>query len=241
MSSPNPAFKIQYALPGRRQVTNDEVDSWELKASRRALKNLRTLLVGQPMVDLVRPQVEAADAFYRSVIATSNGEYQESRIDASVQGLAVSDFLQWHTDWLKQLNTPQDKEAFYLQVMMPAHPEHYYLPEYPVGITETIGGHIARVRLHNDTALPESVLAYADPSYKPVHFVGSLASGETLFYVLQEFKDVEDGAHFILRLLFPASAPQIFFDEHAEHLAIEFRSFMTAAFESKQARLQGEA
>lgn len=51
------------------------------------------------------------------------------------------------------------------------------------------------------------------------------------FYILHEFRDREDGCDCILRLLFPAAAPQVlFFDDHAEHLSIEFRSFLSAAF-----------
>lgn len=223
-------LSIDYFYPGGPTLGDDAVDAWELKASRRALRNLRTLLAGQPMLNLIAKQIEEADEYYKSVIAESQGQYKESRIDLKVKGLTVGQFMTWQREWVEDLKTHEGKRGFYLNTMVPAHPEHYALPDYPIGIIETIGEHIARVRLHNDSTFPDFILEYADPSYSNVKFVGSLDDGSVLFYVLQEFKDAEDGAHFILRLLFPAAAPQVLFDEHTEHLAVEFRSFITAAF-----------
>ena len=64
--------------------------------------------------------------------------------------------------------------------------------------------------------------------------------GSVLFYILQELRDCDEGSEFRLRLLFPAAAPQVFFDEHAEHLAVEFRSFVNSAFERQQRLFNGE-
>lgn len=41
------------------------IDGWELAASRRALGNLRTLLNGRPMLDLIADQVDASTSRYR--------------------------------------------------------------------------------------------------------------------------------------------------------------------------------
>ena len=113
-------------------------------------------------------------------------------------------------------------------------PEYYALPPYSSGIVETIGEHIARVQIKPTFDPPDLVKAYGDDSYKPLSAVGTLDDGSTLFYILQELRDCEEGSEFRLRLLFPAAAPQVFFDEHAEHLAVEFRSFITQAFERAQ-------
>ena len=103
---------------------------------------------------------------------------------------------------------------------------------------ETIGEHIARVQIKPIFDPPAFVRAYGDHSYQPLSAIGTLEDGSVLFYILQELRDSEDGSEFRLRLLFPAAAPQVFFDEHAEHLAVEFRSFVTSAFERQQ-RLAG--
>ncbi|KAK1039261.1 hypothetical protein LTR74_018760, partial [Friedmanniomyces endolithicus] len=49
-----------------------------------------------------------------------------------------------------------------------------------------------------------------------------------------ELRDTDDGCDFRIRIIFPAAAPPVLFDEHAEHLAIEFRSWIATAFESHQ-------
>lgn len=75
--------------------------------------------------------------------------------------------------------------------------------------------------------------AYGDPSHVGIPVTGLLDDDTALFYVLPEFDDVEDGSgcDIILRFLFPAAAPQVLFGEHAQHLAVEFRSFITEAYE----------
>jgi len=232
MSSP-PGLSLAYSYPDGRTVGDHDIDAWELKASRRALRNLKTLLAGQSMLDLLAKQIEEADAYFKTIIAKSNGEYKESRIDLSVKGVTAAQFLGWFGQWMKDLSIPEQRQNLFLNTMVPAHPEHYALPPYP-GIVETIGGHVARIHIRVDLKIPEFVTAYADPSYKQMPATGCLEDGSVLFYILQEVRDSEDGCEFRLRLLFPVAAPQIFFDEHAEHLAIEYRSFVTAAFESCQ-------
>ena len=185
------------------------------------------------MLDLIAKQIEEADTYFRTIIAESNGEFKESRIDLKVKGVTSAQFLGWFGRWMKDLSTPEQRQTLFLDTMVPAHPEHYALPPYP-GIIETIGGHIARVHIRVDLEIPGFVMAYADSSYKQLPATGCLDDGSVFFYILQELRDSGDGCDFKLRLLFPAAAPQIFFDEHAEHLAVEYRSFVAAAFESHQ-------
>lgn len=45
---------------------------------------------------------------------------------------------------------------------------------------------------------------------------------------------------FRLRCLFPAAAPQVLFDEYAEHFAVEFRGSITSAFEWNQRQSSSE-
>lgn len=227
-------LSLEYTHPNGQAVSSNDVDSWELKASRRALKNLKTLLAGQPMLDLLAPQIEKSDAYYKAVIAKSNGEYKESRIDLKAKGLKVAHFMDWWKEWMGELSNPEIKQKTFLDTMVPAHPEHYALPPYPSGIVETIGEHIARVQIKPIFDPPAFVRAYGDPSYQPLSAIGTLDDGSVLFYILQELRDCAEGSEFRLRLLFPAAAPQVFFNEHAEHLAVEFRSFITSAFERQQ-------
>jgi len=132
------------------------------------------------------------------------------------------------------MKTPEQRHGFFLNTVAPAHPERYSLLLYDMGIIETIGEHIAHLRVHRDSEVPEFVLKYGNPSYNQVPPTGSSHDGSVFLYVLHEMRDTEEGCDFILRLLFPAAAPQVFFDEHAQHLAVEFRGFLNAVFEMNQ-------
>ncbi|KAM0714088.1 hypothetical protein Q7P37_011052 [Cladosporium fusiforme] len=233
MSNPS-TLNLEYSWPNGHPVSSTDVDSWELNASRRALRNLKTLLAGQSMLDLLNPQIEEADAYYKGIIEKSEGQYKESRIDLKANGITVASFLDWWKEWMGELQDTEIKQQTFLDTMVPAHPEHYALPPYPSGIIETIGEHIARVQIKPVFDLPDSIRAYGDASYKPLSAIGTLDDGSILFYILQELRDCEGGCEFRLRLLFPAAAPEVFFEEHAEHLAVEFRSFITSAFERQQ-------
>lgn len=239
MSSP-PSLSLEYSRPNGNPVTTSDIDSWELKASRRALKNLKTLLSNQAMLSLLAPAIEEADIYYKDIINKSNGEYKESRIDLKARGLKVADFMAWWKDWMADLQNSEVKQKTFLETMVPAHPEHYALPPYPSGVVETIGEHIARVQIKPIFDPPGFVSAYGDASFQPLSAIGTLDDGSILFYILQELRDCDEGSEFRLRLLFPAAAPQVFFDEHAEHLAVEFRSFVTSAFERQQRLVSGE-
>ena len=130
-----------------------------------------------------------------------------------------------------------DRREMALQRLLRAHPEHYMIPPYEEGIVEVIGEHMARLRIVVTDKVPSWVLEYGDPAYpfkKPT--VGELDDGTVLFYILHEFRDTEKGCDLILRLLFPEAAPQVFFDEHAEHLAVEFRSGLRAVLKEQQDR-----
>lgn len=123
-----------------------------------------------------------------------------------------------------------------LQKLLPAHPEHYTLPNYSDGIVEVIGGRMARLRIVTTDQVPEWVIGYGDPTYpQKKSSIGQLDDCTILFYILHEFRDSVDGCDIILRLLFPDSAPELLFQEHAQHLAIEFRSFLRSAYEDQKA------
>ncbi|CAO3657456.1 unnamed protein product [Mucor hiemalis] len=222
---------FNYSWPNGKSVENNQVDSWELKASRRALQNLKTLLAGQPMLDLIKDQIEESDIYYKDIIERSNGEYRESRIDLQAKGISMAEFMKWWKVWMMELQQPDLKQKVFLDTMVPAHPEHYALPPNSGGIVETIGEHIARVHIVPCINPPDFVKAYGDPSYLHLPAIGTLSDGSILFYILQEIRDSDEGCDFRLRLLFPSAAPDVFFVEHAEHLAVEFRSFINTAFE----------
>ena len=123
MPSP-PSLSLEYFRPNGNPVATSDIDSWELKASRRALKTLKSLLSNKAMLDLLRPAIEEADIYYKNIINRSNGEYKESRIDLKARGLKVADFMDWWRDWMTDLQNPEIKQKTFLETMVPAPPEH---------------------------------------------------------------------------------------------------------------------
>ena len=206
-SPPTPSLSLQYSLPNGNPIPTTSIDTWELKASRRALKTLKTLLSNQAMLSLLAPAIEEADIYYKNIINRSNSEYKESRIDLKARGLKVADFMDWWKEWMADLQNSDIKQNTFLATMVPAHPEYYALPPYPSGVVETIGEHIARKQIELIFDPSAFVRAYGDPSYQPLSATGTLENGNILFYILQELRDCDEGSELRLRLLFPAAAP----------------------------------
>lgn len=169
------------------------------------------------MLDLLQNQIEEADAYYKDITARSNGRYTESRIDLKAKGFTLTQFMEWWKVWMVELQTPELKQKVFLDTMVTADQEHYTLPPYNSGIVETIREHIARVCALPCANPPNFVHEYGDPTYQHLPVIGIMDDGSILFYILQEVRDSEEGCDFHLQLLFPAAAPQVFFDEHAEH------------------------
>ena len=185
------------------------------------------------MLDLLAKQIEEGDTYFKGLVAKSNGQFKESRVDVKVKGITSAQFLEWFRV-VDAKETPEGIRRFYLEIMAPAHPEHYSLGPYPIGIVETIGQHVCRVRIDNVIDVPDFVRGYGDPKYDTkLPVTCYLDDGTVFFYGFQEIRDTEDGCDFRIRIIFPAASPQVLFDEHTEHLAIEFRSWITAAFESR--------
>lgn len=227
MPDQNSAKPLNIAFIKDGETFNDTaVDGWELKAARRILMNLKTLLQGQPMLDLIADQIEEGDKFHRNLVATSNGEYRESHIDLRVEGFSGKTLIQ---SLGKQMASGVDAKAQFA-----AHPEHYALPLAYMGMVETIGAHPTRFKVSAATSLeglPEAVAAFADPSY-PLTMVGKLRlEDDTPFaFAIHQLRDTDDGScEIALRLIYPKAAPDFMIEEHAEHLAIEFRSYIRQA------------
>ncbi|MEU6572010.1 hypothetical protein [Streptomyces parvulus] len=193
------------------------IDAWELKASRRILLNLKTLLNEAPMLKLLDGQIRDADAYHRALLAASDGRWREARTDLEIKGLSAADFGTWFRE--------TSATGFAPETMFTAHPEHYVMPDG--GMVETIGGHPLRFGVGTAEAadLPRPVADFADPAY-PITLaaVMLLQDGTTYAYAVHQMRPTADGVDFALRIVYPAAAPDLMIAEHQEHLAIEFRN-----------------
>lgn len=205
---------------------DSDVDRWELKASRRILRNLKELIAGDLMMDLLAEQVAAGDRFHRELIKKSDGRYRTSQAKLTVRGLSATELVNW---FQSQVGTGQfdDKLA-----LVSAHPEHYVEPpNYPAGMVETIGGHLTRFRVQVAGELPPAVNQHLASSYPMtlVTAVLTLDDGTPFAYCLHQARDTETGAELSVKIVYPAEAPDTMIDGHCEHLAIEFRSWIRNA------------
>lgn len=221
LNHPNRSPEIEYCLNGNIETHNDkDVDSWELRASRRALANIKNLLSQSTMLGLVGEQCKQGDVYFKSLVDRSAGRWRESTADLHITGLKVEDISSTRKKWLED-------EPAYQRRMLNIHPEHYAIPHLDgqEGVVEVIGEHMTRMRIIVTDDVPAFVMGFGDSMFdvkKPT--ICKLHDGTSVFYILHEFRDTETGCHLRLRLIFPAEAPEVFFKEHAEHSAIEFRA-----------------
>jgi hypothetical protein len=209
-------------------ATERDVDSYELYFARRALANLKALLHGQPMMDLLADQCADGDAYFKTLLAESNGRFEECVTSLSVRGLRAIDIQAARKAWLRSLS----KDEFALAKLLPIHPEHYAAPDFghagEDSVVEVIGGHVVRLRIVTSGDVPDFVTAYG--SY-PMAKLGvcRLVDGTAVFYILHGFRDTEDGCD--VKLVFPAAAPESMFREHAMHLAVQFWNGLKMVYE----------
>lgn len=235
----DPKPSIKFKLNGV-STSNADIDSMELQACYRALNNLRSLLFQQRMLDLLSDQIEEGNRYFESLITKSKGRRRECRSYMKVTGVSATDLKLMTGRWL--LSRPiEDMAAMYV---FPTHPEHYAIMHGPGSLpksapdcgVEVIGEHMAKLRYTDfkDSLqdMPEWMLKERDYNYELAEtLVARLESGSRLFYIMNEFMDTEDGCKIRLRAFFPSAAPWSLINQHAQHLAIEFRNLLTMVAE----------
>lgn len=210
-------------------VDDSGIDEWELAASRRILANLRTLLAGQPMLDLVNDQVEESDRQLKSYVEQSHGEFTGTRVLLNVTGIHVQQFMPTVRAMMGGAASPDPAVRRAALIMaFAAHPEHYAMaPGGRPGVIETMGGLPTRSfpAFVQPDQVPGFVSTLIDSSYD-LSTVGAadLVDGTMFSYVLQEYRDTVDGMEVSLRIWYPAACPPAYVEEHAQHYAVEFRN-----------------
>jgi hypothetical protein len=209
-----------------REFDETAVDQWELAASRRALRNLKTIAGGQIMMDLIAEQVAEGDRYQKSIIEESGGRFRESRTEFTVRGLTGTQLATW---FQAQAGSGEFADK---SLLLNAHPEHYVEPPaYRGGMVEMIGGHLTRFKVSVAREIPPQVAVFRQPEY-PITLMNALLSlddGTPFAYCVHQARDTDDGADVVVRVVYPAAAPDALIEGHCEHLAIEFRSWIRNA------------
>ncbi|KAJ5795283.1 hypothetical protein N7457_001882 [Penicillium paradoxum] len=229
-----PKPTIKFKLNG---VTKSEADlnDFELQACYRALNNLRCLLFQDPMLGLLREQIQEGNDYFESLIDASREVFRECRTYMKVSGVSATDLKTICSRW--QLSKPLHDMA--QRYVFPTHPEHYVVmqsPGAPAGSgpdcgVELIGGHMAKVQyvdlMSGEKDIPGWMEEARDKEYEMAELlVATLDSGSKFFYIMNEFMNTEAGCKIRLRVFFPSAAPWSLINQHAEHLAVEFRNLL---------------
>jgi len=161
------------------RVDDRGIDAWELKAARRALTNLKELLYGPPMRELLNAQIEEADKNLKQYLAASNGEFRQTQVIVTAAGITMAAFFPTLRAALSAVDgSPEHLRQVAIDLLFPMHPEHYALPPYR-GVVETMGGIPTRSRVMVVNEAPDFVTRYADESYL-VRVVGAAELEEFL-------------------------------------------------------------
>lgn len=221
----DPAVSVTVQTKGHT-FDDAAIDSWELKAARRALKNLKSLLGGREMVDLLSEQIQAGDNHHRAIVAASDGTWRESKAEFAVRGLSGTDLANWFQG---QAATGRFEDK---SLLLNAHPEHYgEPPEYVGGMVETIDGQVTRFQVSVVHELPAELARFRDEAY-PITLMNALLrldDGTPLAYCVHQARDTDHGADVVVRVVYPGAAPDSLIEAHCEHLSIEFRSWIRNA------------
>lgn len=203
------------------------VDSWELEAARRAVTNLRELLLGDKMESLLADQMAESQRRAARYAAESNGEFVECHVQLRASGLHVQEYLGGVMAVVGAAGgSDEDRKRMVLEMGFPSHPEHYMvLPG--AGVVETMGGLPLLTRIAPLESPPDFVRQCEDESY-PIRRSGQgpLDDGTPFTYVLQQYRDTDDGLEASLRVWYPAACPPVYVEEHAQHFAIEARNLL---------------
>ncbi|MEA5118855.1 MAG: hypothetical protein VB036_14750 [Propionicimonas sp.] len=224
------------------------LDQWELEASRRALGNLRTLLYGQPMLDLLKDQLDAHDEEFRGYVAASNDEWSECHVVLRADGITLDEALPVIAESMAAMGASgatgfEAKRDAVESVIFPIHPEHYSVLE-EVGGVETMGGTPFRTRLFRCAPqdAPDWLTSRMDESYDMSNVGRStLIDGTPHTWVMQQFKDTDTGVEFDLHVWYPKACPPQYVEEHGQHFPIEVRGLLRiAAAKIAERRASGE-
>ncbi|KAL7331385.1 hypothetical protein PS15p_203582 [Mucor circinelloides] len=139
------------------------------------------------MLELLKDQMEEADAYHKDIIEKSNSKFKEFRIDLRVKEMFTAQFTTCWNIWLSEMlhQLPEVKCLVFIDTMIPTHPEHYALLENKEGPVETIGERPARAFIHPCANTPKFVKVYGDPSYQNLPAMGTLKNDNTSVYIFQ--------------------------------------------------------
>ena len=205
--------------------TDQTIDGFELFSARRALKLLKGNLGRERLLELLHDEIAAGDAFLRDHLERSAGAEATGTTTLRAHGITAAQF----TGWLARAFARED-------VMLAGHPEHYSIHAAAgrnVNIVETLGEYVCSfyMREWDDSIVADQELpAVEKPAGRRSHML--LQDGTVIGSIANAFTEEPGGFTARLSVTLPATCAPEVVEQHLEHFAVEFRTWiLTAATE----------
>jgi hypothetical protein len=217
--------------------TDSSIDGFELFSARRALALLKGKLGRERLLELLSDEIAAGDAFLRGHLERSTGKQATGTTTLRARGITAAEF----TGWLARAFARED-------VMLAGHPEHYSIHAEPgrnVNIVETLGEYVCSffMREWNDSLVEEQERpskAAGKPAGRRSHML--LQDGTVVGSIANAFDEEPGGFTARLSVTLPATCAPDVVEQHLEHFAVEFRTWiLRAAAEHLRDELDGMA
>ncbi|WP_223693560.1 hypothetical protein [Leifsonia poae] len=224
------ATNIQATVRLSGENTDATIDGFELFSARRALELLKRKLGRERLVELLADEIAAGDAFLRGHLERSAGEEATGTTTLRARGITAAAFGAW-------LGAAFARE----DVMLAGHPEHYSIHAAPgqnVNIVETLDEYVCSffMRPWDDSVIVDQELPAADrsrPAGRRSHML--LADGTVVGSIANAFDEEPDGFTARLSVTLPATCAPAVIDQHLEHFAVEFRTWILRAATERSA------
>jgi len=208
----------------RRQGDLDDrpILHFELTSARRALRLLKSKLGRERLLELLQDEITKSDAFMHLALQQSVGQQASGTVQLRAHGISAAAFGRW-------LGAAFDRE----DVMLAAHPEHYVVDNVPgrPQIVETLGDSVCSFFMvgWKESEQPASQGAATEGRRSSL----TLADGTVFGWVSTLFEEVPGGFVATLTVTLPSSCAPELVDQHLEHFAVEFHSWILAAAEQR--------
>lgn len=217
-TAPPPTTTVR--IPGEDH--DSTIDAHELFSARRALALLKARLGHSAMLNLLAPDILLGDDFLRNGAQASEGQQLEGSITLEATGITALAF----TSWLSGAFARED-------VMLAGHPEHYVIhgARGTVNIVETLGDHVCSFFMKEWDA---SLLPFAASEHEAALSPGrrsflTLGDGTIVGTIRNHFEDTANGMLAHLSVALPRACGQSVVQQHLEHFAVEFRTWILRA------------
>ncbi len=203
--------------------TDSTIDGFELFSARRALELLKRTLGRERLLELLAEEIAAGEAFLRGHLELSAGQEATGMTTLRARGITAGQFGRW-------LGAAFARE----DIMLAGHPEHWSIHSEPgrnVNIVETLDKYVCSffMRPWDDSVTSDqaSPPVGARPTGRRSQML--LADGTVVGSIATAFDDEPEGFTARLSVTLPATCAPDVIEQHLEHFAVEFRTWILRA------------